>query len=228
LAVVVATVGLVSPSAAAQPIAQFGGPPTGLVSALAATDEESQFKALINASRAGASMPALSLDADLVVYARSHTAEMSGAGKIFHSGTNQLQGVSSGWSLLGENVGLGPNPQILHEAFMNSASHRANIMGQFNYVGVGAEHDAAGTLFVTVIFMQKTPPVATTAPPTTLAAPAVLAKSTPSTTTTTTLAATATATTLPLTSHRHLSDLRGNVGGTWCVRVGRSGHSCAL
>lgn len=150
-----------------------------------AANEESQFVGLINASRAGAGLAPLSQDSELVAYARSHTEAMAAAGKIFHSSTTQLQGVSSGWSLLGENVGLGPDPQVLHEAFMSSSSHRENILGGFNFVGVGAAFDTNGVLFVTVIFMnqEQAAPVTTLPPPTT--APTVLAAATaPSTTTT--------------------------------------------
>jgi uncharacterized protein YkwD len=128
--------------------------PAGLVS----SDEETQFVALINASRAGAGLAPLVVDSELVTYARSHTAEMAAPGKIYHSTNKQLTEVSSGWTLLGENVGLGPNVLVLHDAFMKSPSHRDNILGGFNHVGVGTTYDAKGTLFVTVIFMQRAKP----------------------------------------------------------------------
>lgn len=158
---------------------------------------EGAFVAKINASRAAAGLPALSTHSDLIPDARAHSAEMMAAGQIYH--TTNLGSVASGWEALGENVGAGPSVDSLHNAFMSSSGHRANILGDFNYVGVGTvEQD--GVIWVTVIFMRKdsAPPTTTTtaapATTTTTAAPA------PTTTTTTTAAPPTTATELPVAS----------------------------
>jgi hypothetical protein len=136
---------------------------------------EGAFVAKINASRAAAGLPALSTHSDLVPDARAHSAEMMAAGQIYH--TTNLGSVASGWEALGENVGAGPSVDSLHNAFMGSSGHRANILGDFNYVGVGTvEQD--GVIWVTVIFMRKDPAPPTTTTTSTTAAP-------PTTTTTT-------------------------------------------
>ncbi len=62
--------------------------------------------------------------------------------------------VTSQWSRIGENVGFGPNVAALEQAFMNSAPHRANILGDYNRVGVGATRDSKGTLWVVVDFLK--------------------------------------------------------------------------
>ncbi len=165
----------------------------GTISALGSPSDEARFVDLMNASRRAAGLAPLTVDPDLVPDARRHTAEMIERGDIFHSSSAELAGATSGWTLLGENVGMGPNPDILHQAFMSSASHRANILGAFNYVGVGADRAADGTLFVTVIFAQK--PVPAVAPTTTTTAP-------PATTTTTAPPATTTTTAPPATPPR--------------------------
>ena len=141
----------------------------GPVTALGSPSDEARFVDLMNASRRAAGLAPLTVDPDLIPDARRHTAEMIERGDIFHSSSAELAGATSGWTLLGENVGMGPNPDILHQAFMNSASHRANILGAFNYVGVGADRAEDGTLFVTVIFAQK--PVPAVAPTTTTTTP---------------------------------------------------------
>ncbi len=144
---------------------------TGLAAtaALASSSDEAGFVSAMNSARASAGLPALTVDGTLVAYARSHTADMIAAGTIFHSSSSQLSSITTGWSRIGENVGMGPSVDIIHQAFMNSAGHRANILGDFNYVGVGADWSGDGTLYVTVIFMKKdAPPPApttTTAPP---------------------------------------------------------------
>lgn len=137
--------------------------------ASASPSEEAEFVALINQSRSGAGLAPLSVHNDLVIGARNHTAEMISAGNIFHSSSAQLSAVTTGWKVLGENVGRGPNPGVLHSAFLASPSHKANILGAFDRVGVGVAHDAGGKLYVTVIFMQSAaapaPTTTTTAPP---------------------------------------------------------------
>lgn len=133
----------------------------------------------INASRSAAGLSPLSMHSDLVPDARNHSAEMMAAGQIYH--TSNLAGVASGWEALAENVGAGPSVDSLHSAFMNSAGHRANILGDYNYVGVGVA-SGGDLLWVTVIFMRKGAPPETTTTTTTIAAT--------TTTTTTTVAPT--------------------------------------
>ena len=147
---------------------------------------EGDFLSKINASRSAAGLPPVSMHSDLVPAARNHSAEMMAAGQIYH--TSNLAGVASGWEALAENVGVGPSVDNLHTAFMNSAGHRANILGDYNYVGVGVASEG-DVLWVTVIFMRKgAAPEATTTTTTTTAAP-------PTTSTTTTVAAPAATTT---------------------------------
>ncbi len=142
---------------------------TGIgTAAFADAGDESQLVSLTNGSRASAGLPALQVDGALTAYARQHTAEMIAKGEIFHSSSSQLSSITSGWSVMGENVGRGPSVDIIHMAFMNSAGHRANILGDYNYIGVGADRSGDGTLYVTVIFMKKE----TAAPTTTTTAPA--------------------------------------------------------
>jgi len=154
----------------------------------------------INQSRSAAGLAPLTVHNDLVVGARNHTAKMIPTGTIFHSTSAELSAVTSGWTVLGENVGKGPNPSVLHDAFMASPSHKANILGNFDRVGVGVGHDAEGRVYVTVMFMKSAnapaPTTTTTAPPTTTTT-AATAPPAPTTTTTTMPAPTAPAPTAP-------------------------------
>ena len=154
---------------------------------------EGDFLSKINAARSSAGLPPVSMHSDLVPDARNHSAEMMAAGQIFHS--SNLGGVASGWEALAENVGAGPTVDSLHSAFMNSSGHRANILGDYNYVGVGVVSDGE-LLWATVIFMRKgaTPEPTTTTTTSTTVTPAT---TTTTTTTTTTVAAPAVTTTNP-------------------------------
>ena len=60
------------------------------------------------------------------------------------------------WSRLGENVGVGYGPHSLHNGFMRSPGHRANVLGDFQYVGVGVA--LAGTnAWITFNFLKGDP-----------------------------------------------------------------------
>ncbi|HUG09222.1 MAG TPA: CAP domain-containing protein [Acidimicrobiia bacterium] len=150
-------------------------------SAGADSGSEQSFLSKINSSRSSAGLPPLSMDGGLQSHARKHTADMIAAGEIYHSTSAELQAAAgSGWSKLGENVGRGGSVSSLHDKFMSSSGHQANILGDYNYVGIGAD-TASGVLYVTVVFMKKgstATTTTTTAPaPTTTEAP----KSSPTT-----------------------------------------------
>ncbi|MGI9642703.1 MAG: CAP domain-containing protein [Acidimicrobiia bacterium] len=154
----------------------------------------------INSSRAAAGKAPLQTYWDLTDDARAHASAMRSKGSIYHS--SNLAGVTSGWEKLGENVGVGVDANSLHDGFMASSSHRSNILGDYNYVGVGVKADDDGLIWVTVIFMRAAPglngggettttTVAPTTTTTTVPPPADPSPSTPSdpvpeTTTTTT------------------------------------------
>ncbi|MEA3511340.1 MAG: CAP domain-containing protein [Actinomycetota bacterium] len=166
---------------------------------------EGAFLSKINASRAAAGLAPVSVHSDLVPDARAHSAEMMAAGEIYH--TSPLSAVASGWEALAENVGAGPSVDSLHSAFMASAGHRRNILGDYNYVGIGVSQSDSGQLWVTVIFMRKGAPAptptttttstttTTTAPPPTTVAPAPVPAPAPASAPTTTTTAVPKATT---------------------------------
>jgi hypothetical protein len=204
--------------------------------AMASPAEESEFVSLINASRSAAGLGSLQVSGDLVSVARRHTSKMAAEGRIFHS--SDLGSGLSGWQALGENVGMGPNPSILHDAFMGSSGHRANILGNYTHVGVGAERAPDGTLFVTVVFMlakaapatttTTTAPTATTQPapaPVTQqsAAPAAKQVSAPAATP---APAPAPAEPAPILSALDLQQLLGLIPGTYCLEIGLFGSTC--
>jgi uncharacterized protein YkwD len=122
----------------------------------AGTVDEQEIVRLVNATRAVSGLPALSIDAGLVSFARWHTREMSERGDIFHSGKDvRVASAPAGWTRLGENVGMGGSAERLHELFMQSPGHRANVLGDFSHLAVGADRGANGRLYVTVVFVKK-------------------------------------------------------------------------
>lgn len=117
---------------------------------------EQCFLSLANAEREASSLSALAPRADLTEAARSHSAIMLEAGTIFHSDTDDWPALFTNWASMAENVGMGPTCASLHEAFMNSPTHRANLLGaSFDRAGVGVETTASGTIYVTVLFLEQ-------------------------------------------------------------------------
>ncbi len=123
--------------------------------AAADSETESEFLSKINATRAANGLGALQLDADLRSYARSHAEEMAAAGELYHSSEAELTAAAGpGWSGIAENVGKGSSPTSLHNAFMASPGHKANMLGDYNYVGIGTD-TSGGSLYVTVVFVGR-------------------------------------------------------------------------
>ena len=164
----------------------------------ASASDESSTASLINAERTSRGMNALEIYWDLTDDARAWTAVMIADGSISHN--PNLAGVTSGWSSLGENVGVGPNVDRLHTAFMASAGHKANILGDFNYIGVGADRAPDGNLYITVVFMKGPAGLVSPPPTTPTTAPPPPATTTTTTTPPPTTTTTTTTTTVPPTS----------------------------
>ena len=158
---------------------------------------ESEFISLINSTRAANGLAPLTVDEGLRAHAHNHTQEMIDASDLYHSASTELRtAAGSGWSKVGENVGRGGTATSLHSAFMNSPTHAGNVLGTYNYVGVGTGN-SDGRLYVTVVFMQKgsTPSPTTTQPAqTTTTSPETTTTTAPTLTPTTTSPATTTTT----------------------------------
>lgn len=122
-------------------------------SVLAAPVDETDMLELINGARADESLAALVVSEELMPAAEAQTDAQLAAGTIFH--TSDLGSLASGWQLLGENVGVGPSMPILHDAFMASPGHRANVLGDFNQVAISAKQAESGQFYITLIFMMK-------------------------------------------------------------------------
>ena len=144
--------------AAVAPAAASGGsgPATALegVSTLqtTATTYEAEFLELINEERAADGLQPLERLGVLVEGARDQAQAIFEAGYLFHN--PDLAGVTTGWYALGENVGYGPTVIALHDAFMASPGHRANVMKDtYNYAGVGVIVDESQVIWVAVVFM---------------------------------------------------------------------------
>lgn len=196
------------------------------ISASAGADSGSEqgFLAAINSTRSSSGLGSLTMDGGLQSHARRHTADMIAAGEIFHSSSGELKAAAgSGWSKLGENVGRGGTVESLHNAFMESSGHRKNILGDYNYVGIGTD-SKDGVLYVTVVFMKKggdtSSPATTTAPKGSSGTQAPAKTTTTQATTTTTTIPPTTTTTLIVGPDKPVTP------GMSCYTATRDGWIC--
>ncbi|MDQ3107109.1 MAG: CAP domain-containing protein, partial [Actinomycetota bacterium] len=127
LVVALATIGVLSLS--------FAG--VGLGAAVAADADGDAFVSAINSSRASlAGVEGLAPAADLIAIAERHAAAMAARGSIYHN--PDLGRQVQDWEVVGENVGVGPDVASLHQAFLDSPAHRANVLdARYRQVGIG-------------------------------------------------------------------------------------------
>jgi hypothetical protein len=148
---------------------------------------EGQFLELLNQVRVAKGLNALSRDASIDVVARDWSNHMA---NVFDANGNvvidssattncdksalchrpslatSIGAVEPAWRAAGENIGTGGDVQGLHNAFVASPGHYANIIGNYNRVGVGVI-TRGSRIWITFDFLlgPDTPSPAPAAPP---------------------------------------------------------------
>ena len=126
---------------------------------------ERAFASKINLARSSREKGKLRLDPELSRVARAHTHAMAEKKSLYHSSSEHLRNRITNWVLLGENVGYGGDVASLHQAFMNSPAHRANVLNSsFEHMGIGVVN-RGGLMYVTMIYEAKTDPGTTLSMP---------------------------------------------------------------
>lgn len=121
--------------------------------AASAAPHASDILTLMNAARTSAGLAPVSTHADLTDDALYWSQHMLTEGSLSHN--PNLSTVTTSWEKLGENVGVGPTVDSLHNAFMASASHRGNVLGDYTHVGIAVVEETPTKLWVTVVFMKS-------------------------------------------------------------------------
>jgi len=112
---------------------------------------ETAFVNAINQLRQSKGLRPLAVDPRIVSVARNWSAHMASTKNLAHN-PNLASQAPSDWLRLGENVGYGPDVQTIHNAFVNSPKHYANLVqAEYNAVGVGVVV-SGGTMWVTEVF----------------------------------------------------------------------------
>jgi uncharacterized protein YkwD len=108
----------------------------------ALTPKEKKLVIKIQKARLNHGLPKLNLNQKLSSLARKHSTQMVNQGNpVMHSSTGQLYNYmdqANCYSSIGENVGMHYSIPQMHQAFMQSSGHRANILrSSWRKVGVG-------------------------------------------------------------------------------------------
>jgi uncharacterized protein YkwD len=112
-------------------------------------------QALINQDRAANGLPPLTWNGCLYNIARSNAVRMANQGSISHAGGASADLTCGLGRQGGENVGswsAGINDAQLNTMFMNSAGHRANILGPYRYIGTAWVVAPNGAGYIAVEF----------------------------------------------------------------------------
>jgi len=117
-----------------------------------AASHEGEALALLNAARVASGLSPVAMHSDLTDDALAWSQYMLDQGVLSHNPS--LASVTTSWDKLGENVGVGVTIESLHTAFMNSSSHRGNILGDYDYVGIAVVEETSSKLWITVVFMK--------------------------------------------------------------------------
>src|SRR5437016_4970296 len=92
-------------------------------------------------------------DEDYFVAKINQIRASRGLGTLEHN--PNLGSQVSGWRMMGENVGTGPDATSIENAFENSPHHFENMVDpSFTLIGVGVTQDSSGTYWVTEDFEQ--------------------------------------------------------------------------
>jgi len=118
---------------------------------VACTPEQQAIGNHVNDSRRAVGGSELYFDAYLNEKAQAWAEHLARIGRLEHS--HLPQGTRPGWRKLGENVGRGPSIAAVHQGFMGSPGHRANVLDpSFTHMGTGAAVGANGVVYVVQVF----------------------------------------------------------------------------
>lgn len=138
---------------------------------------ESTLVSLTNQARAAAGLRALKVDSKLSAIARSRSKDMIVRDYFSHTvlGTNYnvfhiLDQKGYCYRIAGENIGWNNYPDdvattTIQRQFMDSAGHRANILGKaWDVIGIGAYKGPTGKKMWTVVFADRCGSTSTSTP----------------------------------------------------------------
>ena len=104
-----------------------------------------------NAERVKQGLEPLKLAPAMNSISQSWSEAMSARQSMGHN-PNYFRSLPRGWASAGENVAQGYKPETVVQAWMNSETHRNNLLGDYTHIGLGYVVDDAGRAWFTQTF----------------------------------------------------------------------------
>jgi len=149
--------------------------------ALAESPQGSQSRALVNQTRSENGLGSLEVHPGLEAIAQQQADRMAARDAIYHNPNLKSDADANGvkWTWIGENVGVGPDVNKVHQGFLASPGHRENIVyPDYNTIGVGTAIAKDGSIFVAHAYarVEKASPAPQVSAPAPAADPQVAPK----------------------------------------------------
>ena len=112
-----------------------------------------------NEARRAHQLPPLQMAPGLAAVARDWSAAMASQQELGSNPALSSDGKRA------ENIGHGLSVAHLQSAFLSSPHHLGNLLGDFNYVGIGVVSSSSGTFWVTLDFVKSEQPLASVGEP---------------------------------------------------------------
>src|SRR6266853_7040754 len=126
-------------------------------------DSERELFESLNRERTAQGLSELQWDNALFKAARNHALLMLNLNMLEHQFPNEpglearLADVGARFSVIAENIAIGPNPEVIHKGWMDSPGHRKNILDpRLTSVGIAGVRGPGG-LFAVQDFSQLVP-----------------------------------------------------------------------
>jgi uncharacterized protein YkwD len=137
-----------------------GGPASGEDAAAGAKDPADALARMVDAARAESALPPLARDRDLDALALAHVRAMLRARSVGHDvgdgdPASRVRAAGLDLRAAGENVARADGVRTAHRILWQSPSHRANVLGDFDRVGVAVVEDEGGTVWVCELFGKR-------------------------------------------------------------------------
>jgi len=127
------------------------------------TDSERKLFESVNRERAAQGLSPLQWDDHLFKAARKHALLMLDLNQLDHQLPNEpglearLAEAGARFAVIAENIAIGPDPQAIHNGWMNSPGHRKNILDpRLTSIGIAAVRGPGG-LYAVQDFSQFVP-----------------------------------------------------------------------
>ena len=108
--------------------------------------------------RSAAGLPPLTPHAALDQLAAGHARAMAANGSVSHLDLAVANAVVDRPARVGQIAGAGSSVAEVEATFLTSETHRANIVGDFDLVGVGLVVGADGRVWMSALFVKLAPP----------------------------------------------------------------------